>query len=131
MDVYPALTYRDVPAAVAFLATAFGLRVDELDRDTAGAVRSASLAHGEGRVLIQPDLPDELHGSHLGQGWVYLAVSDPDAHWARARAAGAQVLGDPHDAMGGAMRGYSARDLEGNLWSIGSDRPGGRPDTNR
>jgi len=131
MDVYPALTYRDVPAAVAFLATAFGLRIDELDRDAAGAVRSASLAHGEGRVLIQPDLPDELHGSHLGQGWVYLAVSDPDAHWARARAAGAQVLGDPHGAMGGAMRGYSARDLEGNLWSFGSDRPGGRPDTSR
>lgn len=40
-----------------------------------------------------------------------------------AKAAGAEVLGEPHDAMGG-MRGYSARDLEGNLWSFGTDRPG-------
>lgn len=84
-----------------------------------------SLTSGDGCVLIQPDLSDELHGSHLGQGWVYVAVADPDAHFARARDAGAQLLSDPHDAFDGAMRGYSARDLEGNLWSFGTDRPGG------
>jgi hypothetical protein len=43
---------------------------------------------------------------------------------ARAKAAGVEVLGEPHDAMEGTMRGYSARDLEGNLWSFGTDRPG-------
>jgi uncharacterized glyoxalase superfamily protein PhnB len=125
MDVYPSLTYRDVEAALAFLTEAFGLQVDEVGRDDSGAVRHASLKHGSGRVLLQPDLPDELHGSHLGQGWVYVAVPDPDAHFARARDAGAQVMGDPHDAFDGTMRGYSARDPEGNLWSFGSDRPGG------
>lgn len=126
MDIYPSLTYRDVEAALAFLAETFGMQVDEVDRDASGAVRYASLQFGHGRVLIQPDLPDELHGSHLGQGWVYVAVSDPDAHFARARDAGADVLGDPHDAVDGTLRGYSARDAEGNLWSFGSDRPGGR-----
>jgi uncharacterized glyoxalase superfamily protein PhnB len=55
---------------------------------------------------------------------VSVALDDPDAHCARAKAAGVEVLGEPHDAMGGTMRGYSARDLEGNLWSFGSDRPG-------
>jgi len=125
MDVYPSLTYRDVEAALAFLTDAFGLEIDELGRDDSGSVRYASLKHGNGRVLVQPDLPGELHGSHLGQGWVYVAVADPDAHFARARDAGAQVLGDPHDAFDGTMRGYSARDPEGNLWSFGSDRPGG------
>jgi uncharacterized glyoxalase superfamily protein PhnB len=125
MDVYPSLTYRDVEAALDFLTEAFGFQVDELDRDAAGAVRSASLKFGDGRVLIQPDLPDELHGSHLGQGWVYVAVPNPDAHFAHARDADAQVLGQPHDAFDGAMRGYSARDPEGNLWSFGTDRPGG------
>ncbi len=111
MDVYPSLTYRDVEAALAFLTEAFGLQVDEVGRDDSGAVRYASLKHGSGRVLLQP--------------WVYVAVPDPDAHFARARDAGAQVLGDPHDAFDGTMRGYSARDPEGNLWSFGSDRPGG------
>ena len=88
-----------------------------------GALRHAALRHGEGLVLLQPDLPDELHGTHVGHGWVYVAVGDPDAHFERAKAAGAEVLGEPHDAMGG-MRGYSARDLEGNLWSFGTARPG-------
>lgn len=76
-------------------------------------MRHAALRHGEGLVLLRPDLPDELHGTHVGHGWVYVAVGDPDAHFERAKAAGAEVLGEPHDAMGG-MRGYSARDLEGN-----------------
>ena len=88
-----------------------------------GALRHAALRHGEGLVLLQPDLPDELHGTHVGHGWVYVAVVNPDAHFKRAKAAGAEVLGEPHDAVGG-MRGYSARDLEGNLWSFGTDRPG-------
>jgi uncharacterized glyoxalase superfamily protein PhnB len=125
MDIYPSLTYRDVEAALAFLTEAFGLEVDEIGRDASGAVRNASLRLGEGRVLVQRDLPEELHGSHLGQGWVYVSVADSDAHFARARAAGAQVLGDPHDSFDGTLRGYSARDPEGNLWSFGTDRPGG------
>lgn len=55
----------------------------------------------------------------------YVAVADPDAHFARARDAGALLLSEPHDAFDEAMRGYSARDPEGNLWSYGTDRPGG------
>jgi uncharacterized glyoxalase superfamily protein PhnB len=96
-------------------------------RDSLGGTRFASVAFGGGRLLVQPELPDELHGSHAGQGWVYVAVPDADAHFARARQAGAQVLNHPHDAFDGAMRGYSARDPEGNLWSFGSDRPGAEP----
>jgi uncharacterized glyoxalase superfamily protein PhnB len=124
MAVYPSLTYRDVEAALEFLEQAFGFELEDVGRDPHGAIRHAALRYGEGVVLLQPDLPDELHGSHLGQGWVYVEVADPDAHFKRARAAGAEVLGEPHDAMGGTVRGYSARDLEGNLWSFGSDLAG-------
>lgn len=123
MDVYPSLTYRDLEAALDFLQRAFGLEAEDLGRDEHGALRHASVRHGEGLVLLQPDLPDELHGTHVGQGWVYVFVADPDSHFQRACAAGVEVLGPPHDAMGG-MRGYSARDPEGNLWSFGTDRPG-------
>jgi hypothetical protein len=35
------------------------------------------------------------------------------------------VRAEPYDAFDGTMRGYSGRDPEGNLWSFGSDRPGG------
>jgi len=124
MDVYPSLTYQDLEAALAFLQRGFGLEPVILGTDEHGAIRYAALRHGEGMILLQPDLPEQLHGSHVGQGWVYVAVADPDVHFQRAKAAGVEVLGDPHDAMGGTMRGYSARDLEGNLWSFGTDRPG-------
>jgi uncharacterized glyoxalase superfamily protein PhnB len=124
MDVYPSLTYRDLEAALEFLEKAFGFEPEVLGTDEHGAIRHAALRHGEGSVLLQPDLPDQLHGTHLGQGWVYVAVTDPDGHFERARAAGAKMLGEPHDALEGQMRGYSARDLEGNLWSFGTDRPG-------
>src|SRR5262249_52973286 len=104
MDVYPSLTYRDLEAALEFLETGFGLQPEEVGTDEQGAIRHAVLRHGDGRVLLQPDLPEELHGSHLGQGWVYVAVADPDAHYARAKAAGVDVLGEPHGAMEGTMR---------------------------
>jgi hypothetical protein len=68
-------------------------------------------------VMVQPELPEDLHGEHAGRAWVYVAVDDPDAHYDRAKVAGAEVLGEPHDGMGGHQRGYSARDLEGSLWS--------------
>jgi hypothetical protein len=73
--------------------------------------------------MVQPELPEELHGEHAGRGWVYVVVDDPDAHRARGLHAGAEVLGEVHEAMDGAQRGYSARDLEGNLWSFGTARP--------
>jgi uncharacterized glyoxalase superfamily protein PhnB len=69
-------------------------------------------------VPIQPDNPSELHGTHLGRGWIYVVVEDPDAHCARARAAGAQILTEPHDA--GDLRGYTAADLDGNVWTFGT-----------
>jgi len=124
VDVYPSLTYRNLAAAIEFLTTAFSLTIGEVGHDESGALRYASLRYAQGRVLVQPDLPEELHGSHLGQGWVYVAVADPDAHFRHARDAGARVLGEPHDALDG-THGYSAHDLGGNLWSFGSDRPGG------
>lgn len=64
-----------------------------------------------------------MHGRHTGQGWVYVAVTDVDAQYRRATAAGVAVLNAPHEALGGAQRGYSALDLEGNLWTVGTARP--------
>jgi uncharacterized glyoxalase superfamily protein PhnB/mannose-6-phosphate isomerase-like protein (cupin superfamily) len=123
MDVYPSLTYRDVRAALAWLEAAFGLEPVTFDEDDGEEIRFAAVRHGRGMVMVQPELPQELHGEHAGRGWVYVVVDDPDAHFERARAAGAEVLGEPHDAMDGRQRGFSARDLEDNLWSFGTSRP--------
>ena len=53
---------------------------------------------------------------------VYVRVDDVDAHHARAVAAGAAIVRPPADTPYGA-REYSARDLEGRLWSFGTYDP--------
>jgi len=53
---------------------------------------------------------------------IYLAVTDPDAHHVRAVGAGAQIVRPLVDQDYGS-REYSARDLEGNLWSFGTYNP--------
>lgn len=57
----------------------------------------------------------------VNQG-LYVVVADPDAHYARAKAAGAEIIMEPRDMEYGS-REYGARDLEGNLWSFGTYRP--------
>lgn len=76
------------------------------------------VTYGDGIALIQLERPEDLHGMHTGRGWVYVA-EDADAHYARAKAAGADLQGEPHD-YGDGYRGYSARDFECNLWSFGT-----------
>jgi uncharacterized glyoxalase superfamily protein PhnB len=123
VDVYPSLTYDDLRTSVDWLANAFDLEVHDFD-DESDAIPHAELHYGRGVVLVQAESPDELHGNHRGQAWVYVAVDDVDQHYEHARAAGARVLNEPHGSVNeGGLRGYSARDLEGNLWSFGTARP--------
>ena len=98
--MYPALTYRDVRAALAWAEAAFGL-VPRIFGAGSEDVVHAGLVHGDGMVLVERERPDELHGSHTGRAWVYVAVDDVDAHFRRAKAAGADVLNEPHRARGG------------------------------
>ena len=53
---------------------------------------------------------------------INIVVADPDAHYERARAAGAEIVRELTDEDYGS-REYSARDLEGNLWSFGTYDP--------
>jgi uncharacterized glyoxalase superfamily protein PhnB len=49
-------------------------------------------------------------------------VDEVDAHFARAKAAGAEIIREPEDQDYGG-RDYSARDPEGNVWSFGTYAP--------
>ena len=52
----------------------------------------------------------------------YIIVEDVDAHYARAVAAGAEIVMDIKDEDYGG-RGYSCRDPEGHVWNFGSYDP--------
>jgi uncharacterized glyoxalase superfamily protein PhnB len=57
----------------------------------------------------------------VNQG-IYVVLDEVDRHYARARAAGAEIVRVLQDEDYGG-RDYCARDLEGNLWSFGTYRP--------
>ncbi len=143
-SVIPTVRYRNVPAAVAWLQQAFSFVPHRLVKDAKGAVLYAELTFGTGMVMVAPiqesplgDLmvqPDEIGG--VETQICYLFVDNAKAHYARAKAAGAEIVLDIEvEATGG--RGYSCRDLEGHVWNFGthnpwniqtaaSDRPGSR-----
>ena len=63
--------------------------------------------------------PPRAAASPIG---LYIVVGDPDAHYARATAAGAVVVRELVDQPYGS-REYSALDPEGNRWSFGTYDP--------
>jgi uncharacterized glyoxalase superfamily protein PhnB len=69
-------------------------------------------------------LPDFQSPRRLGgiTQAIYVYVSDPDAHYRQAKAAGADIINEIRGTDYGA-RTYAARDLEGNIWTFGDYRP--------
>src|SRR4051794_38851088 len=102
-SVIPELGYADVGKAVEWLCGAFGFRVR-----LRIANHRAQLHVGNGAVVVHDGGPD-------GQSSVMVRVEDVDAHCARARAFGAEILREPESFPYG-ERQYSATDLAGHRW---------------
>ena len=128
--IIPCLRYRDAPAAIEWLCAAFGFVKHAVyaDGDT---VHHAQLTFGNGMVMLgsadntsewgrQIVQPDET-GLRETQSPCVI-VADCDAHYMRARAAGATIVQDIADQDYGG-RGYSCRDPEGHLWWFGCYDP--------
>jgi uncharacterized glyoxalase superfamily protein PhnB len=127
-DVIPALRYDDAAAAIDWLERAFGFERVAVHEGEGGRIDHAELRAGSGMVMLgsareSPEWPSgtprELGGV---TGGVYVVVDDPDAHFERATAAGAEIIDGVVDTDYGS-RGYAARDPEGYLWSFGTYRP--------
>jgi uncharacterized glyoxalase superfamily protein PhnB len=61
-------------------------------------------------------------GRHAGQSRAYVVIDGADAHYERAKAAGAQIVRELEDQDYGS-RDCSARNPEGNRWSFGTYDP--------
>jgi uncharacterized glyoxalase superfamily protein PhnB len=125
IGVWPTLVYRDGPAALKFLTEGLGF---ELVASYPGAAEG-SIAHSElawpagGGVMVSSTdakaAPDEFSALTDRTQSIYLVHDDPDALIGRAIAAGAVVFRGLEDTDYGS-RGFSVRDHEGNLWSVGT-----------
>jgi len=126
-NIFPTLRYHDANAAIEWLKLAFGFEEKAVYRDDGGVVQHAELRLGAGLVMLGQIREDDWMGGSApdplasAQG-IYVVVKDPDAHHDRALAEGAQIVREPVDQDYGG-RDYSARDLEGNLWSFGTYDP--------
>jgi uncharacterized glyoxalase superfamily protein PhnB len=119
--MYPLFRYRDPEAALAWLGDAFGLETLEISRNEAGEAFHVELRLGGGVIMISPDAADRPVS---GTQDVYVALDAVDAHYERARAAGAEIV-RPIGEQPYGSREYAARDLEGNTWHFGTYRPAG------
>jgi uncharacterized glyoxalase superfamily protein PhnB len=116
-QVIPYLFYGDVPKAMDWLERAFGFeRV--LIHPTANNRHHGEMRCGSGMIMMGTSAaefgtrtPRDADARTQGT-FIYLA--DVDAHFARAKAAGAEIIEEPVNRDYG--RTYWARDLDGHDW---------------
>jgi PhnB protein len=116
-EIIPYLFYRDVPAALEWLARAFGFTEEMRTGTQSGGIHGQMLLDGQ-RIMMGQGAqnwrmlsPHEAGAATMG---VFIYLGDVDVHFARAEKAGAEILQMPHDQPYG--RTYSARDLDGHPW---------------
>lgn len=121
------LYYDDAPAAIEWLGRAFGFERRLVVRGAGREIVHAELSLGGDVVLLGSSRPEEKCVSPRRLAGVThvlcVRVDDPDAHCARARAAGAEIVHEPAVESNGG-RGYGAKDPEGNHWHFGTYVPG-------
>ena len=121
--VIPLLVYRDIQEGHDFLVRAFGFEPGGVERDGEGQAVHGEVRVGETaiwlhRITAEHQLNSPDAADTAGAGLV-VHVSDVDAHFARARAAGARIDSEPIDQPYG-QREYGARDPEGHRWWFAS-----------
>jgi uncharacterized glyoxalase superfamily protein PhnB len=131
------IAYQDTSAALEFLARAFGFRERTRITMPDGSVGHAEMeVGGDGLIMLAEPTPDyqgprrHAETCEAARRWlsvpyiidgVHVDVDDLDAHFARAREAGATILSEPEDSGHG--RSYRAADPEGHRWMFGQRAP--------
>ena len=128
--VIPGLRYRNAPAAIDWLCRVFGFEKQLVVPNPDGTIAHFALTFGNGMLMLGSVMdtelgrlmkqPDEIGGAETQS--TYLLVADADAVYARVKAAGGAIVLDIVDRDYGG-RGFTCRDLEGRLWSIGTHDP--------
>jgi uncharacterized glyoxalase superfamily protein PhnB len=129
--VIPCLRYRDAPAAIDWLCNTFGFERHLVVPGENGTIAHAQLSFGNGMIMLGSESNDSeygkliVHPEQIGgkqTQTVYLTVSDADVVYRRALEAGAAIVIEISDEDYGG-RGFTCRDPEGHVWSIGTYDP--------
>ena len=128
--IIPGMHYRDAAAAIEWLCKAFGFEKQAVYTDDNGVVQHAQLTFGNGMIMVGSKRdsefgrllkqPDEIGGRETQ--CPYIVVTDADAVYERAKAAGAEILIEIKTQDYGG-RDFICRDPEGHMWSFGTYDP--------
>ena len=126
--IIPALRYRDAAGAIDWLCNAFGFARKMVVPGEGARVAHAELTLGNGMIMLG-DVETEYgrlvaapaKGEPVTQG-ISVVVDDADAHYARAKDAGAEIVIDIKTQEYGG-RDFTARDPEGHVWTFGTYDP--------
>jgi PhnB protein len=108
-EVIPYLFYRDVPAALGWLARAFGF-IEVLRHPTPHGMHAEMTLDGQFIMMGQGSEDWRMQspsGTKVATMGVFIYLADVDSHYERARGAGAEIVKAPHDEPYG--RTYTAR----------------------
>ena len=126
-NLYPTFCYSDAPRAIEFLVRAFGFTQRLVVPGPNGTVMHSELEYEGGVIMVSSPKPERNWAGASTQrtrsAALCVRVADPDAHFARAKAAGAEITQPLKNEEYGS-RGYMARDPEGNEWYFGTYSPG-------
>lgn len=117
-----AISYRDPKAALDFLERAFGFELFMRIDDAEGNLVHSEMRFGDSVVMVGSEWSDETRSpASLGgktTQTIHIHVdTDVDAHCARVRAAGFEIVMPPADQFYG-DRTYRCRDPEGHIWTV-------------
>jgi uncharacterized glyoxalase superfamily protein PhnB len=123
-QVWPTLRARDARTLIRFLVDAFGFEETAVYGE-GNTVDHAELSWPPGGGIMLGSVRDSDADDNWtlapGSFGAYVVTDEPDALFARATAAGAEVLTGLHDTDYGS-RDFAVRDPEGNRWSFGTYR---------
>ncbi|HIM35332.1 MAG TPA: glyoxalase, partial [Pseudomonadales bacterium] len=119
--IVPSLRYQDCRQAIDWLCAAFGFEEQLIVPSEDGGITHAQLVCGMAMIMLGDGHRDDddpfgqLNKSPLqldgyNTAGVYMIVEDVDAHYEKARAAGAAIVLDIVD-QGYGGRGYTCKDL--------------------
>jgi uncharacterized glyoxalase superfamily protein PhnB len=98
VTVIPTMRYRDAPKMIDWLCKAFGFEKHFVVPGDAGTIAHAQLTFGNGMIMCGSARDDDwgklvkpVADVGTATGAAYVSVRDVDAHYARAKVAGAEI----------------------------------------
>ena len=128
--IMPTLRYKDANAAIDWLCNVFSFQRHAVYPGPNNAVGHAELTLNGGMIMLGSGKDDEygrgfkspLELGNIETRSTYIVVTDADAVYARAKAAGGTIVRELQNTDYGS-REFSVKDPEGNSWSVGTYNP--------